>query len=168
MANPDYLKSVESTAFDSDPDQAESVEAEDAEEGAVEEAAVADQPAREETVEPAPPTAPSKEGPQKGSRSSRYVIVALIIFAIVLGALLIRSNGLIGVLENTVASLEADLEDSRATVAAHESHLGAIRAEVSDVVNRMAALDQLVSEPVSAKPQASPEPSESGGSGRPE
>ncbi len=170
MAPPDYLKSVASTATDAGPDEDRSVDsgaaAERTEAGEVEEEGVAGEPAREEPVDTAPPKAPSQANSQEEARSSRYAIAALIVLAIVLGALLIRSNGLIGVLEGKVAGLEADLGRSRATVAAHEAHLGTIRDEVEDITLRVGALGDLVNQSVSAKPQARPESTESGGSGR--
>jgi hypothetical protein len=91
------------------------------------------------------------------------IVAALLVFAI--AALLVQTQHVsnqaaqISALNGQVEGLEAQLSGANARLAGYDRQLGLIRANVSSVVDQVAALSKLVeSNPLPAAPAAAPAP----------
>jgi len=103
---------------------------------------------REETITRLEPAQREERG------RGRFVVATLVFLTLLLAALLIRANSQIGSLEGALADLQGQLERSRATVAAHQAHLGEIRGEVDTLMGQLGALDRLVDHDPATRPSA--------------
>lgn len=103
-------------------------------------ASESDSDSESETPSPMPEQAPTHPRRERRSLPVWLFVVALILFALVIG----RQAQVAGELEAEVAGLEERLERTHALLDAHRSHLSEIRGGVQELSERLEGLRSLV------------------------